>query len=78
MAIEQELHALEKNDTWPLTSWPPNKGALTSKKVRMLSTRLMVPSKGTKLIRLVIRGFKQVKSKDYKHIVSLVAATTTC
>ena len=76
MAMKHELDALEQNHTWILTSLPPSKKALTSKwvyKTKYKPDGLVERYKA----RLVIRGFEQVKDKDYKHTFALVAKLTT-
>ena len=76
MAMEQELTTLEKNGTWILTSLPPGKKALSSKWVYKTKFRPDGSVERHKA-RLVIRGFEQVKDKDYKHTFSPVAKLTT-
>ena len=75
-AMNKELEALEANDTWSLTTLPPNKKALTSKWVYKIK---FMPDGSTERYktRFVISGFKQVKDKDYKHTFSPVAKLTT-
>jgi len=76
MAMDQELTALEQNGTWTLTSLPPGKRALTSKWVYRVKFRPDGSVERYKA-RLVIRGFEQIKDKDYKHTFSPVAKLTT-
>ena len=76
MAMDQELTALEQNGTWVLTSLPPEKRALTSKWVYRTKFR-PDGSVGKYKARLVIRGFEQIKDKDYKHTFSHVPKLTT-
>lgn len=75
-AMDLELTALEQNHTWTVTTLPPDKKALTSKWVYKTKFR---PDGGIERhkARLVIRGFEQVKDKDYKHTFSPVAKLTT-
>jgi len=70
-AMDQELHALEQNGTWVLTSLPSGKKALTSKWVYKTKFKPDGSVERHKA-RLVIRGFEQVKDKDYKHTFSPV------
>jgi len=75
-AMDRELEALEANGTWSLTTLPLNKKALTSKwvyKVKFQPDGLVERYKA----RSVIRGFQQVKDKDFKHTFSSVAKLTT-
>ena len=76
MAMHHELAALEQNNTWILTPLPPGKKALTSKWVYKTKYRADGSVERHKA-RLVIRGFEQVKDKDYKHTFSSVAKLTT-
>ena len=74
--MEQELLALEANGTWIMTPLPPGKKALTSKWVYRTKFRPDGSIERHKA-RLVIRGFEQVKDKDYKHTFSPVAKLTS-
>jgi len=63
--MNNELDALEKDHTWILTSLPRRKRALTSKwvyKTKYKPDGYVERHKAW----LVIRGFEQVKDKDYK------------
>ena len=75
-AMEIELAALEQNNTWQLTTLPPGKKALASKWVYNTKFRPDGSIERHKA-RLVIRGFEQVKDKDYKHTFRPVAKRTT-
>jgi len=75
-AMERELLALEQNGTWVLTSLPHWRKALTSKWVHKTKFRSNGSVERHKA-RFVIRGFEQVKDKDYKHTFSPVAKLTT-
>ena len=73
--MEKELIALETNGTWVFTSLHYGKKALTFKwiyKTKFMANGSVERHKP----RLVIRGFKQVKDKDYKHTFSPVAKLT--
>jgi len=74
--MEQELNALHKNDTWVLTTLPPGKKGLSSKWVFKTKNKADGSVERHKA-RLVIRGFEQVKDKDYKHTFSPIAKITT-
>jgi len=76
MAMNHELQALEQNHTWILTSLPPGKKALTSKWVYKTKYNPDGSVERHKA-RLVIRGFEQVKDKNYKQTFSQVAKLTT-
>jgi len=74
--MDEEMATLEQNGTWSLTTLPPGKKALTSKWVY----RTKFKPAGTVArykAQLVIRGFEQIKDKDYKHTFSPVAKLTT-
>lgn len=73
--MELELSALEQNGTWVLTPLPKGKTTLTSKWVYRTKFRPDGSIERYKA-RLVIRGFEQVKDKDYKHTFSPVAKLT--
>ena len=75
-AMEEELAALEKNETWEWKELPPGKKAIDSKWV--YKVKLNKEGKVERLkARLVARGDKQEKGKDYKHTFSPVAKFTT-
>ena len=75
-AMDKELDALEANGTWILTTLPSDKKPLTSKWVYKIKFRPDGSVERYKA-RLVIRGFQQVKDKDFKHTFSPVAKLTT-
>jgi len=77
--MNNELDALEKDHTWILTSLPRRKRALTSKwvyKTKYKPDGYVERHKAW----LVIRGFEQVKDKDYKHTFRayLLQTYSTC
>jgi len=73
--MELELTPLEQIHTWKLTALPPGKKALTSRWVYKTQFRSDGSIERHKA-RLVIRDFKQVKGKDYKHTFIPVAKLT--
>ncbi|GKA75458.1 retrovirus-related pol polyprotein from transposon RE1, partial [Tanacetum coccineum] len=75
-AMNYGLAALEKNETWTLTTLPPGHKPITSKwvyKTKYHQTGIVDKLKA----RLVVRGFNQKKGLDYKHAFSPVAKLAT-
>lgn len=75
-AMDNELEALEKNGTWELTTLPEGKTAIGSKwvyKAKFYSSGDLERCKA----RVLARGDKQIKGKDFKHTFSPVAKFTT-
>lgn len=67
-----ELEALETNDTWDITTLPPNKNAIGSK--WLFKTKFKVDGSIERYkARLVILGCKQVYGIDYENTFALVA-----
>jgi hypothetical protein len=75
-AMEKEIEALEKNDTWSLISLPPNKKPIGCKWVYKIKYR----SDGTierYKARLVAKGFTQIEGLDYHETFAPVAKLVT-
>ncbi|XP_057249409.1 uncharacterized protein LOC130590847 [Beta vulgaris subsp. vulgaris] len=75
-AMDKEILALEKNDTWSLTSLPAGKKAIASKwifKIKFNPNGTVERYKA----RLVAVGYQQVAGKDYTHTFSPVAKIAT-
>jgi len=75
-AMDKEVAALEANDTWELTNLLKGKKEISSKWIFKIKFRPDGTIERYKA-RFVVRGFHQVKDKDYKHTFSPVAKLST-
>ena len=75
-AMEEEIHAIEKNDTWELTSLPIGKKAIGVKWVYMTKFKLNREVDRYNA-RLVVKGCKQKFGIDYFEVFALVARLDT-
>ncbi|KAL2242369.1 UNVERIFIED_CONTAM: Retrovirus-related Pol polyprotein from transposon RE1 [Sesamum indicum] len=75
-AMDAELEALERNQTWKLTTLPAGKRAIGSKWVYKIKLRADGSVERCKA-RLVAKGFNQVEGVDYTEIFSPVAKAVT-
>ena len=75
-AMDKEIAALEANDTWELTNLLKGKEEISSKWIFKIKFRPDGTIERYKA-RFVVRGFHQVKDKDYKHTFSPVAKLST-
>ncbi|GJX94424.1 retrovirus-related pol polyprotein from transposon TNT 1-94 [Tanacetum coccineum] len=71
-AMDKELEALERNNTWELTTLPAGHKPITSKWVYKIKYNPDAIIEGLKA-RLVVRGFNQKEGQDYKHTFLPVA-----
>lgn len=74
--MQQELLALEKNDTWVVTNLPKGKKAIGSKQVYKIKYKPNGEVERLKT-RLVVKGYNQIEGLDCKDRFSHVAKLTT-
>ena len=74
--MNNEIATLEANHTWDITALPPDKRAISSKWVYKIKFKLNGAIERFKAT-FVVRGFNQIKDKDYKHTFSPVAKLPT-
>ncbi|KAL2239868.1 UNVERIFIED_CONTAM: Retrovirus-related Pol polyprotein from transposon RE1 [Sesamum indicum] len=75
-AMNEEIQALEKNQTWKLTPLPPGKRAIGNKWVYKVKLRADGSIERYKA-RLVAKGYNQVEGVDYIESFSPVAKAVT-
>ncbi|KAM1936926.1 hypothetical protein ACFX15_014142 [Malus domestica] len=76
IAMEEEIHAIEKNDTWELIKLPPNQKAIGVKwvyKIKHTANGNVDRFKS----RLVAKGYKQKYGVDYDEVYAPVARLDT-
>jgi hypothetical protein len=74
--MDEEIHAIEKNDTWKLTNLLENKKAIGVKWV--YKTKKNAKGKVQRYkTRLVAKGYKQREGIDYEEVFALVAHLET-
>ena len=66
-AMDEEIHAIEKNDTWKLTNPPEHKKAIGVKRVYKTKKNAKGEVKRYKA-RLVAKGYKQRKAIEERRI----------
>jgi Reverse transcriptase (RNA-dependent DNA polymerase) len=72
VAMDDEIHAIEKNDTWELTSLPSGHKAIG---VKWVYKKKMSPQGEVEKYkaRLVVKGYKQQAGVDYEEVFAPVA-----
>ena len=74
--MNQEISALETNDTWEITELPPDQKAISSKWVYKIKFKPDGTVERFKA-RFVVRGFDQLPDEDYSDTFSSVAKLST-
>ncbi|KAI5351652.1 hypothetical protein L3X38_004543 [Prunus dulcis] len=74
-AIDEEIHAIEKNETWELSSFPEGKTPTGVKWV--YKTKYKPNGDVDRFKRLVAKGYKQKPGIDYFEVFALVARLDT-
>jgi Reverse transcriptase (RNA-dependent DNA polymerase) len=74
--MDDEIHAIEKNDTWMLTSLPRGHKAIS---VKWVYKKKMNPQGEVEKYkaRLVAKGYKQQVGVDYEEVFAPVARMET-
>jgi Reverse transcriptase (RNA-dependent DNA polymerase) len=74
--MDDEIHAIEKNDTWKLTSLPRGHKAIS---VKWVYKKKMNPQGEVEKYkaRLVAKGYKQQVGVDYEEVFAPVARIET-
>jgi len=75
-AMDEEIHAIEKNDTWKLTYLPENKKAIGVKWVYKTKKNVKGEVQRYKA-RLVAKGYKQREDIDYGEVFAPIARLET-
>jgi hypothetical protein len=75
-AMEEEMHAIQKNDTWELATLPSNHKAIGLKWVYKIKRNAEGEVSRYKA-RLVAKGYKQKYGIDYKEVFAPVARLDT-
>lgn len=74
--MEEEIHAIEKNDAWELTTLPSGQKAISVKWVYKIKRTIDGEIERYKA-RLVAKGYKQQYCMDYEEVFAPVARLDT-